>query len=252
MSCGAKPQAGKSYCPNCGNPTSELAEICVKCGAKLVPEASKKAPALLPGVISAYKYGWNKLWPNFGILLLIVIVTYAVSAGTSLIINLIVHRSPYFSYLSLFISLPLSYGLAFCFLKASREGDVKFEEMFTGFKYYWNTIAAGLLSGLIVLGGIILLIVPGIIFACRLAFVPYLVVDRKLGPVEAIQTSWKMTKGHAMEVFLIGLLGIPIVIAGLICLVVGVIVSSMWISMAVASLYYAVSDEKENELKPAV
>ena len=44
----------------------------------------------------------------------------------------------------------------------------------------------------------------------------------------------------ALDVFLIGLLGIPIVIAGLICFIVGVIVSIMWITAAMASLYHAV------------
>jgi hypothetical protein len=42
-------------------------------------------------------------------------------------------------------------------------------------------------------------------------------------------------------VFLIGLLAIPIVIAGLICLVVGIIPALMWITAAFASLYHAVS-----------
>jgi hypothetical protein len=52
--------------------------------------------------------------------------------------------------------------------------------------------------------------------------------------------SWQMTDGHAFDVFLIGLLGIPIVIAGLICFGVGVIISYMWIYMATASLYHAI------------
>jgi hypothetical protein len=34
---------------------------------------------------------------------------------------------------------------------------------------------------------LILLIVPGIIFACKLAFVPYLVVDRKLEPSKPLK-----------------------------------------------------------------
>ena len=102
-------------------------------------------------------------------------------------------------------------------------------------------MAASLLIGIIVVVGFIFVIVPGIIFACKLAFVPYLVVDKKLGVIEAIKTSWRMTKGHAVKVFLIGLLGIPISIAGLIYLGVGVIIAGMWIFMALSSLYHAVS-----------
>jgi len=241
MGCGAKPQAGKSYCPNCGAQTSQLAEICVKCGSKLVDIAPARAADLLPGVIFAYKFGWRNLWPSFLELFLIGLVFAVISGAVGSITGL----APFLSIISIFVSLPLSYGQSYCYLRATRDGEVKFEELFSGFKSYWNTIGAGILCMLIVVGGTILLIVPGIIFACKLAFVPYLVMDRKLGPVEAIRTSWKMTNGHAMEVFLIVLLGIPIVIAGLICLLVGVIISGMWINMALASLYYAVSDQKE-------
>ena len=85
------------------------------------------------------------------------------------------------------------------------------------------------------------MIIPGIIFACKLAFTPYLVVDRKMEVIEAVKESWRMTDGHAWTVFLIGLLAIPICIAGLICFGVGIIVSLMWIRLTFASLYHAVS-----------
>jgi uncharacterized membrane protein len=247
MSCGARPQAGKGFCPNCGASTSAIAEICVKCGAKLVASSPRKAAAILPGVSSVYNYGWKTLWPSFWILFLIGLVYFVIDGalgGFSRVLPALWVISGLFS---IFVGIPLSYGQTFCYLRVARDHQVQFEELFSGFKNYLNCIGAGLLSGLIVVGGFILLIVPGIIFACKLAFVPYLVVDRKLGPVEAIQTSWKMTRGHAMEVFLIALLGVPITIAGLICLGVGVIVAAMWISMATASLYYAVADGAVND-----
>jgi hypothetical protein len=246
MSCGARPKAGKSFCSNCGAQTSELAEICVKCGAKLANLPPVKMADLQPGVISSYKYGWKKLWPSFGILFLVGLVYFVITGAVSGITRIAFFLRFISGFFSIFVGMPLSYGQSYCYLRAARDGNVKFEELFSGFNKYWNTIGAGILSGLIVFGGTILLIVPGIIFACKLAFVPYLVMDRNLGPVEAIQTSWKMTNGHAMEVFLIGLLGIPVIIAGLICLGVGVIISCMWISITVASLYYAVSGQPQN------
>ncbi len=122
--------------------------------------------------------------------------------------------------------------------------------MFAAFKNYWNAVAATILVDIIVVIGFILLIVPGIIFACKLAFVPYLVVDRKMGVMKAIDESWHMTNGHAGKVFLIGLLAIPIFLAGFICLIVGVIISFMWVNMALASLYHAVSKQRESQLGP--
>ena len=115
-----------------------------------------------------------------------------------------------------------------------------------------NAVLANLLVGVIVIIGFALLIVPGIIFACKLAFTPYLVVDRKMAVIEAVKESWRMTGGHSWKVFLIGLLGIPVCIAGLICLGVGVIISIMWITLAFASLYHAVSQTGEASAREGV
>jgi hypothetical protein len=70
--------------------------------------------------------------------------------------------------------------------------------------------------------------------------------------LQAVRTSWRMTSGYSWKVFLIGLLGIPIVIAGLLCLGVGVIISSLWIQAAFASLYYAVSEKTDHPVEEAM
>jgi len=62
-----------------------------------------------------------------------------------------------------------------------------------------------------------------------------------MDPVEAVKESWKMTKGYALDVFIIGLLAIPLGIAGLLCFFVGIIPVVMWVRCAFASMYYAVS-----------
>jgi hypothetical protein len=63
--------------------------------------------------------------------------------------------------------------------------------------------------------------------------------------IEAIKESWRMTGGHAWTVFFIGLLAIPIGMAGLICFGVGVIISIMWVTITFASLYHAVSMSRQ-------
>jgi len=78
------------------------------------------------------------------------------------------------------------------------------------------------LFGLIVGFGFILLIIPGIFFLCRLAFVPYLVVDHKTGAFGAIKGSWKMTKGHFWRIFLLGL---TFYMVGLVIIAVFIILS---------------------------
>jgi len=139
------------------------------------------------------------------------------------------------------IAGPVDYGVSFAHLKAARGDKLEIKDMFEAFQNYWNAVLANILVGAIVIIGFMLLIIPGIIFGCKLAFTPYLVVDRKMEVLEAVKESWRMTNGHAWTVFLIGLLAIPICIAGLICFIVGIIPAVMWIRLTFASLYHSVS-----------
>jgi uncharacterized membrane protein len=149
-----------------------------------------------------------------------------------------------FAYWILLLS-PILFGAAFLFLNAVRGRAIEVKDMFLVFEDYLNVVLAGLLKGTIIGIGVVLLLVPGIIFACRLAFVRYLVMDRKMEPVAAVKESWKLTQGHAWDIFLMGLLAVPIAIAGLICFGVGIIPAAMWIRSAFASMYYAVTGKRE-------
>ena len=105
-----------------------------------------------------------------------------------------------------------------------------------------------LLVGAIVIMGFILLIVPGIVFSIRLAFVPYLVMDKRLEPVAAVEKSWNMTRGHGWALFRMGLLAIPIFCVGLLLLGVGAFFAVIWIYAAIASMYHAVDLEEQTQL----
>ena len=210
-------------------------------------EVDMEDKGLVPGVGSSYGNGWGKLWKYFLELFLIGIIGLVISipsgmgewsgdtAGT---FTLLIFLGIAYSIL---IASPVEYGVTFAYLKAARGDKLEIKNMFEAFRNYWDAVLASLLVSAIVLIGFVLLIIPGIIFACKLAFTPYLVVDRKMDVIGAVKESWRMTNGHAWKVFLIGLLAIPISIAGLICFGVGIIVSIMWIELAVASLYHSVS-----------
>jgi len=197
-------------------------------------------------------YGWDIMKKYFLRLSLLVLVLGIVSMPLSVTQNYEdVHTVPIllqlfaFAYF-LFIVAPFRYTINFLFLKNVRNTEFEMNEIFEGFKNnnYLNIVLARLLSSAIIGIGIFLLIVPGIIFACRLAFVPYLVMDKKLDPIKAVEESWRLTKGYGWRIFALGLLSFFIAIAGLIVLFVGVIVSVMWINAAFAAMYQAVIEEK--------
>ncbi len=140
-----------------------------------------------------------------------------------------------------FIAGPIGMSANWVFLKAARREKIEIKDMFSVFqRNYWNAVIAGLLKGIIIGLGIVMLFVPGIIFACRLAFVSYLIIDEKMEALEALKASWAMTRGHGWTIFGMGLLAILIVIAGILVLFFGVFISALWISAAYAVLYHSV------------
>lgn len=205
-------------------------------------------PVSVISVGSSYSNGWRELWKHFLVLFLIGIIYVMISAVSSLFsigqggggAGAAVLGILSLAY-GVLLTGPIGYGVWFAYLKAARDDPLDVKDMLEVFHNYWNAVLASLLVGVIIGIGFMLLIVPGIIFACKLAFTPYLVVDRKMQVIEAVKESWRLTGGYAWKVFLIGLLAIPIGIAGLICFGVGIIIAIMWINLAFASLYHAVS-----------
>jgi hypothetical protein len=141
------------------------------------------------------------------------------------------------------------YGGNMIFVQAVRKIKPDFEYLIKGFmENYLHIILANLLVFALVVLGLFALIIPGIIIGCRLAFVSYIIMDKKLDPIEAVELSWKLTRGHGWQVFLLGFISIFIVIIGLILFIVGIFPAIMWISSSFAALYESVLREKE---KPA-
>jgi uncharacterized membrane protein len=147
----------------------------------------------------------------------------------------------------------IAWGGRLIYLESVRDKNPELKNLFIGFQTnYWNIVLAHLLVAIIVGFGIVFLIIPGIIFACRLAFVPYLVMDKNLDPVKAVEESWRMTKGYGWTVFGLALMAIPILIAGLLCLIVGIFPAMILINTSFASLYQAVSTIQEKEKSPQI
>jgi hypothetical protein len=201
-----------------------------------------------PDAGSSYSVGWKVLKTAF-VELLVISIVYMVLSGPISVVQWKVDSFAWFlvplvlfgiAY-GVFVAGPIGYGAKWVFLKAVRGERIEVKDIFIVFqRNYWNIVIANVVVGIIVGLGIVMLIVPGIIFACRLAFVPYLVVDREMDVMDALRVSWDMTRGYGGQIFLMGLLAIPVVLLGLLCVGVGVIVSVMWISAAFAVMYHAV------------
>jgi uncharacterized membrane protein len=239
----------------------------------------EKVVELLPKAGSAYRHGWRVMSKNFISLFLVALILFVASIPVGIFFNisdiepykwghLPLHVSHFeidkwgimaFAVImaqvfglaySIFLLSPLKYGSRLVYLKAARNDKFEVVNMFDSFKNYLNVVLASLLSGAIIAFGFFFLIIPGILFACRLAFVPFLVMDKKLDPVKAVEESWRLTKGHGWRILWMGILAFFIIIAGFIALIFGLFISSIWISSTFASLYHAVLVEKGEYVIP--
>jgi len=90
---------------------------------------------------------------------------------------------------------------------------------------FWKYLGASILLALAVAIGFVLLIVPGIILGLMFMFTTFVVIERELGPIDAMSESHRLTRGHKWQLFGLVLLLLLINLLGLLALVVGLLVS---------------------------
>lgn len=233
---------------------------------------------LIPGFGNSFGTGWNVMFDNFLRLFLVVIILVVIAAPLK-IMNVHLDHSDFikgpwnwgehwgnifrigtFRVLAAFYGLcaliyaflvvpVFKFGANLMFVQSVRKTKIDFETLIKGFsENYLHIILANLLVFALVALGFIALIVPGIIIGCRLAFVSYIVMDKKVDPIEAVELSWKLTRGHGWKIFFMGFVSFFIIIFGLALVIVGIFPAIIWISSSFASLYESVLREKE---KPA-
>jgi len=205
---------------------------------------------LKPKAGSVLTHGWNILWDKFITLFLIMLVIWV----SYIPISIMESTDPNsfgatilgaFSLLYLiFIIAPFKVSADFMYLKAIRGLKLDVKELFDVFNNYLNVVLASLLQFAIIGIGLAFLIIPGIIFACRLVFVPYLVMDKKLDPVKAVEESWRLSRGYGWRVFWLGFVSFVLIIGGFMVFIFGAVIAFMWINTAFAGLYQAVLIEK--------
>jgi uncharacterized membrane protein len=190
-----------------------------------------------PSATEAYGFAWAELKRCFLELLLVGVVWMLLSVPSGWFGDQLLGMAYH-----VLVLVPVGFGGMYVFLTAARGGKPEVSDLFIAFRGdYWQAVLAGLLVSVLIGLGTALLVVPGIIAAVRLAWVPYLVTDERLQAVDAIKASWERTRGHGLTIFAIWMLAIPLVLLGLLALGVGVILALMWIQLAAAVLYAAVT-----------
>jgi uncharacterized membrane protein len=156
------------------------------------------------------------------------------------------------SVISSAVSATFALGLAKIYLRFKDGEKPIFENLFDGLARLHIYVGAMIIVWIAVFMGLVLLVVPGIIFLLRLWFVGFVVVDERVGPLEAIQRSWDITRGHTMDLFLLFLLLVGLNLLGLIALVVGLLVTVPISGLSLACVYRHLKPKAVAEPAPAV
>jgi uncharacterized membrane protein len=88
-----------------------------------------------------------------------------------------------------------------------------------------------------------LVFIPGAFLKVAWAFAIPLVVDRGLGPMDALSESWKLTQGHRLNIVLAGVLVFVVAMLGLCACGVGTVISWPLWSISIAYAYLNVTQQ---------
>lgn len=88
-------------------------------------------------------------------------------------------------------------------MTAVRGGTPAIGDIFRGEMRYGSMLALSLLQGTLIFLGYLLFVVPGVILALGLYFSAFLVVDQRMGAVDAMKASWQLTNGKKGQVFVV-------------------------------------------------
>ena len=201
----------------------------------------------------SFEFGWRK-FKEKGILFTGLVAIMAVLSS--------IQQTPQFSHSNTFIGISeiyfpvitvigmlmstyFSLGIWKIMIMHSRGEEIDLSNLFTiSFRNFIHYILAYLLSAIATVLGLVFFIVPGIHIALRLMFLAAFIVDKDQIFDEALKSSWKLTQGSTVKLFVWCVLATAIVIIGFLSLFVGVFVALPMVSLALAFIYLKLTDQE--------
>ena len=154
-----------------------------------------------PTVFGSFGHAFGRVWPCFFPLLALELFRSAtvgvvqVVAGTLMEAGSATAALLYLASI-VFMQLPFAYGILDAHVRAARGESPSFGHLLGGYRVIPAAIASAVLTFVAVGIGLVLLVVPGIYLAVRLAFVTFVVAHERRGPIEAMRESWRRSAGR--------------------------------------------------------
>jgi len=193
-----------------------------------------------------FGFGWNAMKSNFLLFLVLIVSSVLVSVAN----NKISDSVKYFPLTALVVFIAffliqslLSMIFTKVTLQLSNKETAGSGDFFSFLNSFIDFVFASVLYWMIVVGGLILLIVPGIIWAIKFGQFGYLIVDKGANPIEALKESSRLTTGIKWDLLKFYLLSFVVTLAGALCLFVGLLAAIPVSAVAQACVYRKISGQ---------
>lgn len=195
----------------------------------------------------AVSYGFNRAKKHWGFLIVCVLISIAASMIPNLTASALTDRgNPTIASFIVQIAgwvlqMAVSLGLIGVALRLYDKKRTEFKNLFDYFNLIIPYLIASIIYGVIVVVGLILLIIPGIIWAIKFRYFSYFMVDKNLGPIDALKASSKITKGVKWQLLFFGIVLGLINIVGALLILVGLLFTIPLSIMAEVYVYRKLS-----------
>jgi uncharacterized membrane protein len=190
-------------------------------------------------VKEAIKFGYVKTKENILFLISLnlfsFIIYYLISEFNNFFLNII----------GILITTAISIVFVRVYLNLHDDKEIKAEELFLQYPLFLKYLLARILYQLFILLGLILFIVPGIIWGIKYSFFGHLIIDKKLNTLDALKKSSEITKGIKLELLLFFFILGAINLVGFVLFGVGLFVTIPTTSIATVFVYRKILSTKE-------
>jgi hypothetical protein len=202
-------------------------------------------PEAWPGAFGAYKYSRDVVRTNIGTIVGLILLSLVVSI---LFGGKDASGRSGFSIVSDLVNVWVNAAMVVTFLAGIKSTKIGFvDALKKGGSLFLRFLGLSILSVIIIVLSLLALVVPFFFVAPRIVLAAYFLVDKDLGPIEALKASWNETKGHSGKVY--GIVGASIVMALLVIVLIGIYFLIMY-SAVFAVLYAYLQANKSSATTP--
>jgi uncharacterized membrane protein len=196
----------------------------------------------------SFKFGWISFKSNVGYFIKIfavIFVFYVALTTASYYTDLDANILPgiLVNLISYAFQIVISIGLVKISIIFVRDSKPLVSDLFSSYRLFFKYLFSSILYNLITMVGLILFVIPGIIWSLKFSQFQYLVVDKKRGPIQALKESSRLTKGAKWELLGFFIVAFLVNVLGVLAFFVGIFVTIPITMLAYAHVYQQLLDQ---------